>query len=109
MREFPIVYGNKQSSHLVRGVAASYGEMRSETPQPGGRFLDDEDVGCAAASPSSAARSSASCSAAIPPVGETIRIAGQPFEIIGVMEEKVQMSNYNRPGQVLRLHSRGRR
>ena len=33
----------------------------------------------------------------IPPVGETIRIAGQPFEIIGVMEEKVQLSNYNRP------------
>ena len=33
----------------------------------------------------------------IPPVGETIRIAGQPFEIVGVMEEKVQLSNYNRP------------
>ena len=44
MQEFPIVYGNKQSSHLVRGVAASYGEMRSETPQAGGRFLDEEDV-----------------------------------------------------------------
>jgi putative ABC transport system permease protein len=33
----------------------------------------------------------------IPPVGETIRIAGQPFEIVGVMEEKVQLSNYNQP------------
>ena len=33
----------------------------------------------------------------LPPVGETIRIAGQPFEIVGVMEEKVQMSNYNSP------------
>jgi hypothetical protein len=42
--------------------------------------------------------------AAIPPVGETIRVGGQPFEIVGVMEEKVQLSNYNRPGQVLRLH-----
>src|SRR5207249_10841976 len=40
----PIVYGNRQSSHLLRGVAASYGQMRSETPQPGGRFLDEEDV-----------------------------------------------------------------
>jgi putative ABC transport system permease protein len=30
-------------------------------------------------------------------VGETIRIGGQPFEVIGVMQEKVQMSNYNRP------------
>ena len=33
----------------------------------------------------------------IPPVGETIRIGGQPFEIVGVGEEKVQLSNYNRP------------
>src|SRR5262249_20299060 len=29
--------------------------------------------------------------------GETIRVGGQPFEIVGVMEEKVQLSNYNRP------------
>ena len=33
----------------------------------------------------------------LPAVGETIRVAGQPFEVIGVMQEKVQMSNYNRP------------
>ena len=33
----------------------------------------------------------------IPAVGETIRIGGQPFEIVGVMEEKVQLSNYNQP------------
>src|SRR5512147_384171 len=44
MQEFPIVRGNKQSSHLVRGVAASYGVMRSEKAQTGGRFIDDEDV-----------------------------------------------------------------
>jgi putative ABC transport system permease protein len=34
---------------------------------------------------------------AIPAVGESIRVGGQTFEVIGVMEEKVQMSNYNRP------------
>ncbi len=44
MQEFPVVYGNKQSSHLVRGVAASYGVMRSEKPQTGGRFLEEDDV-----------------------------------------------------------------
>ncbi len=33
----------------------------------------------------------------MPAVGETIRIGGQLFEVIGVMQEKVQMSNYNRP------------
>ena len=53
--------------------------------------------GCAGASRSSAARCSASCSAASRRSGETIRIGGQPFEIVGVLEEKVQLSNYNRP------------
>src|SRR4051794_17795194 len=43
MKDFPVTYGNKQSSHLVRAVSASYGEMRSEHPLPGGRFIDDED------------------------------------------------------------------
>src|SRR5262249_38350749 len=38
MQNFPIIYGNKTSSHLVRAVAASYGVMRSEKPQSGGRF-----------------------------------------------------------------------
>src|SRR5213075_225474 len=35
MQEFPIVYGNKQSSHLIRGVAGSYGTMRAERAQAG--------------------------------------------------------------------------
>src|SRR4249919_1614689 len=43
MRDFAIVYGNKQSSHLIRAVAASYGGMRNEKAQTG-RFIDDEDV-----------------------------------------------------------------
>src|SRR5581483_6489945 len=33
MHEFSIVYGSRESSHLLRGVAASYGVMRSEKPQ----------------------------------------------------------------------------
>jgi len=95
--EFPIVYSNKQSSHVVRAVAASYGEMRSERPQPGGRFLDDEDVRLRRRVAFIGSEVQRKLFGAIPPIGETIRIGGQPFEIIGVMEEKVQLSNYNRP------------
>src|SRR6185295_11051013 len=43
MRDFPTVYGTRQSSHLVRGVASSYGTMRNEQAQAG-RFIDEEDV-----------------------------------------------------------------
>ena len=97
MREFSIVYGNKESSHLIRGVAASYGVMRSERPQPGGRFLDEDDVRLHRRVAFIGSEVQRKLFGTAPPVGETLRIAGQPFEVVGVMEEKVQLSNYNRP------------
>jgi putative ABC transport system permease protein len=97
MQSFPIVLGNKQSSQLVRGVAASYGVMRSEKPQPGGRFLEEDDVRLRRRVAFIGTEVQLKLFGAIPPVGETIRVGGQPFEIVGVMEEKVQLSNYNQP------------
>lgn len=97
MQDFPVVYGNRQSTFMVRAVAAPYGEMRSETPQPGGRFLDDEDVRLHRRVVFIGSEVQRRLFGGIPPVGETLRIGGRPFEVIGVMEEKVQLSNYNRP------------
>jgi putative ABC transport system permease protein len=97
MRDFPVVFENKQSSHLIRAVAASYGTMRNETPQPGGRFLDEEDVRLRRRVAFIGSEVQRKLFAGIPPVGETIRIGGQRFEVVGVGEEKVQLSNYNRP------------
>ena len=97
MNEFPIIYGNKESSQLVRAVSAAYGPMRSEKPQPGGRFLDEEDVRLRRRVAFIGSEVQRKLFGAIPPVGETIRIGGQPFDIVGVGEEKVQLSNYNRP------------
>jgi putative ABC transport system permease protein len=97
MQDFAIVYGNKQSSHLIRGVAASYGQMRSEKPHAGGRFLEEDDIRLRRRVAFIGSEVQRKLFGAIPPVGETIRIGGQPFEIVGVMEEKVQLSNYNRP------------
>ncbi len=97
MQEFPIVRGNKQSNHLVRGVAESYGVMRSEKPQPGGRFLDDDDVRLRRRVAFIGTEVQRKLFGDAPSVGDTIRVAGQPFEVVGVMEEKVQLSNYNRP------------
>jgi len=97
MQDFPIVYGNKQSSHLIRAVSASYGQMRAEKPQPGGRFLEDDDVRLRRRVAFIGSEVQRKLFGGIPPVGETIRIGGQPFEVVGVLEEKVQLSNYNRP------------
>ena len=97
MKEFPISYGDKQSSHLIRAVAASYGQMRAERPQSGGRFLEDEDIRLRRRVAFIGPEVQRKLFGNAPPVGETIRIGGQPFEVIGVLEEKVQLSNYNRP------------
>src|SRR3954463_2671405 len=97
MQEFPIIYGNKQGSYMVRAVAASYGAMRSERPLPGGRFLDDEDIRLHRKVAFIGSEVQRKLFGGIPPVGESIRVGGQTFDVIGVMEEKVQMSNYNRP------------
>src|SRR5439155_1099744 len=94
--------GNKESSHLVRGVAAPYGVMRAEKPQTGGRFLGEDDVRLRRRVAFIGTEVQRKLFGGIPPVGETIRVGGQPFEIVGVMEEKVQLSN-GWP-QVLRLH-----
>ena len=71
--------------------------MRSETPQPGGRFLDDEDVRLHRRVAFIGIEVQRKLFGGVPPVGETIRIGGQPFEVIGVLDEKVQLSNYNTP------------
>ncbi|MGE0448502.1 MAG: ABC transporter permease [Vicinamibacterales bacterium] len=99
MKEFPAVYGNRQSNHVVRAVAAAYGAMRSERARPGGRFLDDEDVRLHRRVAFIGSEVQRTLFGAVPAVGESIRIGGVSFEVIGVMEEKVQLSNYNRPDQ----------
>jgi putative ABC transport system permease protein len=96
MHDFPIVYRNRLSSHLIRAVSASYGDMRNETPQTG-RFLDEEDVRLRRRVAFIGSEVERKLFAGIPPVGETIRIGGQSFEVIGVGQDKVQLSNYNRP------------
>ena len=96
MRDFPTVYGTRQSSHLVRGVASSYGTMLNEQAQAG-RFIDEEDVRLRRRVAFIGSEVQRKMFGSIPPVGETIRVGGQAFEIIGVGVDKVQMSNYNRP------------
>jgi putative ABC transport system permease protein len=97
MQDFPVVYGNRQGTFLIRAVAASYGTMRSETPQPGGRFLDEDDVRLRRRVAFIGSEIQRKLFGATPSVGETIHINGLGFEIVGVMAEKVQLAAYWRP------------
>lgn len=97
VEDLPVSYGNKQSSYLIRAVAPSYGPMRSEIPLPGGRFIDDEDVRLHRRVAFIGAEVNRKLFGESNAVGQTIRIRGISFEVIGVMKEKAQLSNYMRP------------
>ena len=95
--DLPVSYGNKQTSYLIRAVAPSYGAMRSEIPLPGGRFIDDEDVRLHRRVAFIGAEVNRKLFGESNAIGQTIRIRGINFEVIGVMKEKAQLSNYMRP------------
>jgi putative ABC transport system permease protein len=92
----PLGYGNRQTSAGVRGVAPEYAVMRREVAESG-RFVNEEDVekqrrvvflGTAVAQKLFGNSSG---------LGQTIRIKGIAFEVIGVMVDKVQFSSYYSP------------
>jgi putative ABC transport system permease protein len=95
-REFPVVWGARQGSYLVRGVSPEYAVMRSQWVAAG-RFPDAEDVRLqrrVAFLGSEVARKMFGNTSA---VGQRIRIGGMAFDVAGVQKEKVQLSNYLRP------------
>jgi putative ABC transport system permease protein len=96
MHDLPVVWGTKQASYLARGVAPDYGTMRSQ-PAASGRFIDAEDVRLQRRVVFIGSEVARKLFGQVEPVGETVRLQGMSFEVIGVQKEKVQLSNYGRP------------
>jgi putative ABC transport system permease protein len=92
----PILYGNRQTSAAVRGVAPEYGIMRNETAEVG-RFLDFEDMEKRRRVVFLGYEVARKLFGNSPAVGQTVRIAGLTFEVVGVMTNKPQMSSYYSP------------
>jgi putative ABC transport system permease protein len=92
----PVTWGVKQGSYLVRAVAPAYAVMRSQ-PVAVGRFVDAEDVRLQRRVAFVGSEAARKIFGNMPPTGQTIRIKGMAFEVIGVQKEKVQISNYQRP------------
>jgi putative ABC transport system permease protein len=96
MQDVNVVWGTKQATFRARGVAPAYGDMRSERPESG-RFIDAEDVRLQRRVVFIGSEVARRIFGNIPPVGQQVRIKGVAFDVIGVMKEKVQLSNYGRP------------
>jgi putative ABC transport system permease protein len=104
-----ITYGTRATTVGVRAVTPEYGVMRSERPSAG-RFINGDDVEFQRRVAFLGGEVARKLFSSIPPVGETVRINGLTFEVVGVLAEKVQISNYFYPDQlsVFVPHSVGR-
>jgi putative ABC transport system permease protein len=96
MQNVTVQWGTRQASYFARAVAPAYAAIRSQ-PAAAGRFIDDEDVRLQRRVVFIGSEVALKLFGNIPPVGETVRINGMRFDVIGVQREKVQLSNYGRP------------
>jgi putative ABC transport system permease protein len=96
MQDVTVVWGTKQATFRARAVAPAYATMRTQ-PAAAGRFIDAEDVRLQRRVVFIGSEVAIKIFGNVPPVGETIRVKGLAFTVVGVQKEKVQLSNYGRP------------
>jgi len=91
-----VSYGDKIASQCTRGVMPDYGDIRNERPSEG-RWLTEEDQAEARRVAFIGSKARLKFFGNRSAVGETIRIGGLRFVIVGAMETKFQLSNYFSP------------
>ena len=89
-----ITYGDRMSGTApVRGVCPEYGDMRNEVPAEG-RWINSLDELERRRVIFLGGRLREQLFSGRPAVGETVLVAGVPFQVVGVMARKIQLSNY---------------
>lgn len=89
----PISYSDALAQTAIRGVCPQYGEMRNEVPRDG-RWITAGDIVERRRVVFLGERLYHKLFRGRPAVGEEVRIQGVRFTVIGVMDRKLQMSNY---------------
>jgi len=90
-------YGPTTFAVNVNGVEPCFAEMRNIIPAVGGRFLDPIDETQRRRVAFLGNKLAADVFGEDDPVGQTISVHGSPFLVVGVMEPKIQNSNYTGP------------
>jgi putative ABC transport system permease protein len=93
VRWLPISYGDRFINTATRGVYPEYGEIRNEVPGQG-RWISVEDFVERRRVIFLGGRAREKLFGGRPAVGETVKVGGMPFTVVGVMERKLQLSNY---------------
>jgi len=91
-------YKDKVINEKVRGVTSSdYKKMRSHFPRQGGRFINNLDLINRRRVVFLGSNIKQRLMGDKPAVGKTIYIDNLPFRVIGVLQDKMQMSMYGGP------------
>jgi putative ABC transport system permease protein len=96
-RQLSLVLGTKKLTVSVSGVEPPFGEMRNVIPTPAGRFINPIDEAQRRRVVFLGTDLATDLFGGEEPVGRTIQLSGAPFLVVGVMEEKIQESNYGGP------------
>ena len=88
-----ISHDERLSDTAIRGVYPEYGEMRNEIPIEG-RWISSEDIAERRRVAFLGARLRKKLFSGTPAVGETVRINGVRFTVVGTMDTKFSDSNY---------------
>jgi putative ABC transport system permease protein len=90
-----ISHEERSANTAIRGVCTEYGQMRNEIPSDG-RWLDADDEVNRRRVVFIGAILKRKLFAASPAIGETVRINGTRFTVVGAMDRKFQDSSYFR-------------
>ncbi len=95
MQRFKLQRGTKVLSVSVSGVEADFCEIRNLIPAEGGRFINPLDKQLKRRVAFIGNELAEQVFGQDSPVGQTVKLQGSPFLVIGVMKKKVQNSNYS--------------
>src|SRR5262249_52538273 len=93
VKRLPIVYEDRLANTAIRGVCPEYGDMRNEVAAEG-RWLNAADQIEHRRVAFIGGRIREKLFSGRPAVGQDVTIAGMRFTIVGIMERKLQLSNY---------------
>jgi putative ABC transport system permease protein len=96
MQDSTVVHDYRQQNISVRAVEVPYGVIRNMT-LTSGRWISNEDYQNKERVAILGGKASEKLFGDIPPDGETISINGLRFQVIGLLKNKTQISNYNTP------------
>jgi putative ABC transport system permease protein len=96
MYEMKVMHGYRTNTTMVRAVKSVYGRIRNESTESGRWLTPDDDVQKQRVAVLGA-KAAAKLFSEVQPEGETITINGFNFLVVGVLQSKTQIANYNTP------------